>query len=108
MAAVLCSAGGHGSVHEKVLIKVPFHIKHHHHTHVITKHVYHKAEKPEYKVLGYTHDAPHGGEEGHGMSGGDFGGHSAGGDIGGGYEEHVEMSYGGGHEEMGGGHGGWE
>lgn len=123
--AVLCSAGGHGGEHKKYIINVPLHYKHHHHTHTIVKHVYHKAEKPEYKVLGYTHDEGHGhssggdGGDGGGSHGGSdegahelshgymmesFGGHSGGG--GGGYEE---QSYGGGHEEVssGGGHG-WE
>lgn len=97
----MVSAGGHGDSHKKYLIHVPFHIKHHHHTHTIVKHVYHKAEKPEYKFLGYTHDDHHGGgssgsSEGHGIS---FGGHSSGGDEHGGSSFGGEGGYGG-HEEM--------
>lgn len=92
---VLCSAGGHGDSHKKVIIHVPFNIKHHHHTHTVYKHIHHKAEgghggghgggEDEFKVLGYTYGGHGGGGEG-GQHGGWEGGSSSG----------------------GGGHGGWE
>lgn len=80
LAASLCVAGG--SSHRHVLIHVPVHVKHHHHTHTIYKHIKHQ---PEYKVLGYEL-----GGHGHGWSGGGggfggFSGGSSGGFGGGGY-----------------------
>lgn len=72
--------------HKKVIIHVPFKIKHIHHTRTVVKHVDdHGGDEEGYKVIGYSggiddgevvvehgHGGGHGG--GHGSFGGDHGG----------------------------------
>uniref|UniRef100_A0A6P7GG68 Glycine-rich cell wall structural protein 1.0-like n=1 Tax=Diabrotica virgifera virgifera TaxID=50390 RepID=A0A6P7GG68_DIAVI len=94
----LCLAGGHGGgEHKRVIIHVPFKVKHIHHTHTVVKHVGHEGGGggggEEYKVIGYSGGIDDGEVVAHGGGGGgDFGGHGHGweGGIGGG-------SIGGGH-----------
>nr|CAI5867697.1 unnamed protein product [Callosobruchus analis] len=98
----VCSGGGHGGGHKKVIIHVPFKVKHIHHTHTVIKHVphhEHHGDKEYYKVIGYSG----------GIDDGEVVSHGHGGHEGGGGGHH---GFGGGHDlgggqDLGGGHGGW-
>lgn len=81
--------------HKKVIIHVPFKVKHIHHTHTVVKHVGHQGGGggDEYKVIGFSGGIDDGEIVSHGHEGGGGGG-------GGGF------GHGGGWESsIGGGHG---
>lgn len=96
--------------HKKVIIHVPYKIKHIHHTHTVYKHVHDHGhgDHDYYKVIGYSGGIDHGsikvqhgheGGHGGGFSGGYGGGHSFGHGISS-YSEH-------GHQGLDGGIGGY-
>lgn len=103
--------------HKKVIIHVPYKIKHIHHTHTVYKHVHHNdhghgGDHDYYKVIGYSGGIDHGtlggghhGQESHGWEG--FGGGHGGISIGGGGGHGgISSGHGGDHGGISGGHGG--